>query len=75
MSEGRCYSHPSCAHIDENTAPSVNPVGPAAPNSENTMFLFMPIGKVLPTKAMAFGTKRAGPIPCNARHALSTKEL
>ena len=55
--------HANCDNRAEKIAPNTKPVGPHAPNAENTILRFKPTGKVVPTSAIAFGTKIAGPIP------------
>jgi hypothetical protein len=56
-------SHATWANMEEKMAPVKNPVGPHAPNNDKTKALLSPMGYVLPINAIAFGTKRAGPIP------------
>ena len=55
-------------------APNTKPVGPHAPNAENTMLRLKPTGKVVPMSAMAFGTRMAGPIPWKPRVTLNITE-
>lgn len=47
----------------ENSAPKKNPDGPQAPKIEKIMALLSPMPKVLPIRAIAFGTSNAGPMP------------
>jgi len=55
----------------EKSAPKKKPVGPQAPKIENTMLRFRPMGYVRPTRAMAFGSSSAGPMPCKPRQMLN----
>ena len=52
-----------------------NPVGPMLPKRAKIMFLFLPIGNVIPINAIAFGTRKAGPMPWKARQRVKTTEL
>lgn len=66
--------HANCDKRAEKIAPNTKPVGPHAPNAEKTILRFKPTGKVVPTSAIAFGTKIAGPIPWKPRVTLSMTE-
>ncbi len=48
------------------TAPTTNPAGAAAPNSDMTIFFRGPEGKPSPALLWPFGTGNAGPMPCIA---------
>ena len=67
--------HAFCARREEKTEPATKPVGPQDPKMAKMMLRFLPMGKVIPIRAMALGNRKAGPMPWKARQMVKTTEL
>lgn len=57
----------NCTNNPAIRLPNVAPMGAVAPKKPTVMFRVLPGGNVIVSKAIAFGTIRAPPIPLRAR--------